>query len=85
MDLHELDDKIDGLSIKRQLEILLRNLIEVADKLEISNHFWERAVAAEELLSAEEMKLFDSAADTLIHIRSLVGCRENKGREQENP
>jgi hypothetical protein len=78
MEIEELDERIDRLSIRKQLEILLKNLRESKNKLEISNLLWDRVVAAEDLLNAEEMKLFDAAADTLIHIRSSVGCRQKR-------
>jgi len=62
MDVHELDDRIDRLSIRKQLEILTKNLAETKNSLEISSLLWERIVAAEGLLTVEEMKLFNSAA-----------------------
>jgi hypothetical protein len=46
--------------------------------LEVSTILWERVMAAEGLLNADELKLFGSAADNLISIRSLVGCRQKK-------
>jgi hypothetical protein len=82
MDLNELDEKIDRLSIREQLELLLKTLTEAKKKLEITNLFWERVVAAEELLNDPETDLFDSAADALIRIRSLVGIRRPKRRKK---
>ncbi len=82
MNLHELEDKIDRLSIRKQLEALDKTLSESKKKLEISTVLWERIMAAEGLLNAEEMKLFDAAADKLIDIRSLVGCRQKKRRRK---
>lgn len=78
MDLEELEDKIDRLSICKQLEALLKNLREAKNKLEVANLLWERAVAAEGLFNAEEERLFDAAADTLISVRSTVGCRQKR-------
>ncbi len=82
MDLNELDEKIDRLSIKEQLELLRKTLSEARKKLEITNLFWERVVAAEDLLNEGETELFDSAADTLLHIRSLVGYHKPKRRKK---
>jgi len=82
MDLHELDERIDRLNIRKQLELLLKNLRESKDKLEISNLLWDRIVAAEGLLNDKETRLFDSAVDHLIEIRSLVGCRQPKQPER---
>lgn len=82
MDLEELDERIDRLSIRKQLEVLLKNLTEAKHKLEISNLLWHRVLAAEDLLTAEETKVFDAAADALIHIRDAVGIRRRKRREK---
>jgi hypothetical protein len=82
MDLHDLDDRIDRLSIRQQLEALLKTLTGAKNRLEVSNLLWERVVAAEDLVNAEELKLFDSAADTLICIRSLVGCGQQESDGQ---
>ena len=73
MDLNELDQRIDRLSIDKQLRVLLRNLTDVRRRLEISNLLWERVLAAEGVRNVDEEKLFDDAADTLIAIRRLVG------------
>jgi len=75
MDLHELDERIDRMSIQKQLQALLRCLTEAKNKLEIANHLWQPVVAAEELLNSDESKLFDAAADALMGIHSLVGYR----------
>ena len=82
MDSHELDDRIDRLSIRKQLQILLKALTDARNKVEITNLLWQRVVAAEDLLNAEETKLFDSAVDTLIDVRSLVSCRRKKRRRK---
>jgi hypothetical protein len=78
MDLHELDERIDKLSIRRQLEILVRTLAETKNRVELSNLLWERVVAAEGLLNAEELELFDSAADGLIDLRSVAIGRQKR-------
>jgi hypothetical protein len=83
MDVHELDDRIDRLSIRKQLEILAKNLTESKNNLEISSLLWERIVAADGLFNVEEMKLFDSATDDLICIQSLVGCRHKRRRKKK--
>jgi hypothetical protein len=82
MDLNELDEKLDSLPIRKQLELLAKTINEAKKKVEIANLFWERVLAAEDLLNPQEAKLFDSAADALIHIRSLVGCRQAKRRKR---
>lgn len=79
MDLDELDQRIDRLAIRKQLDLLLKSLTESKHKLEISNLLWHRVLAAEEFLTAEEAKVFDAAADALLHIRDSVGVRA-KGR-----
>jgi hypothetical protein len=78
MDLEKLDEKIDRLSIRNQLELLVKNLSEAKNNVEISNVLWEKVVAADGLLNAEELILFDTAADKLIYIRSLLGCRSRQ-------
>jgi hypothetical protein len=81
MDLEELDQRIDRLSIRKQLDLLLQSLTEAKHKLEISNLLWHRVLAAEELLTADESKVFDNAADALIHLRDTVGVR-SRGRRR---
>lgn len=49
MDLDELDQRIDRLSIRKQLDLLLKSLTESKHKLEISNLLWHRVLAAEDL------------------------------------
>jgi hypothetical protein len=78
MDLQALDEKIDRLSIRNQLEILVKNLTEAKNHVEISNVFWEKVEAADGLLDADELILLDTAADKLLHIRSLLGCRHKR-------
>jgi hypothetical protein len=73
MDLEELDERIDRLSIQQQLELLGKNLSDSQKKLEIANILWARVVAAEELFNSREWKLYDTAADRLLEIRSLIG------------
>ena len=80
MDLDELDQRIDRLSIRKQLDLLLKSLTESKHKLEISNLLWHRVLAAEDLLTAEETKVFDEAADALLHIRDSVGVRAKNRR-----
>ena len=75
MNLDELDQRIDRLAIRKQLDLLLKSLTESKHKLEISNLLWHRVLAAEELLTAEESIVFDAAADALLHIRDSVGVR----------
>ncbi len=82
MDLDELDERIDRLSIRKQLETLLKHLTDAKNKLQVANLLWERILAAEGLFTAEEAKLFESAADTLINIQSAVGCRQKKRRQK---
>jgi len=83
MDLEELDRRIDRLSIRKQLDLLLKSLTESKHKLEISNLLWHRVLAAEELLTADESKVLDAAADALIHIRDTVGARSrSRGRRR---
>ncbi len=84
MDLEELDQRIDRLSIRKQLDLLLKSLTEAKHKLEISNLLWHRVLAAEDLLTADESKVFDAAADALIHVRHSVGVRgRNRGRRRK--
>jgi hypothetical protein len=80
MDLDELDQRIDRLSIRKQLDLLLKSLTESKHKLEISNLLWHRVLAAEDLLTPEESKVFDAAADALLHIRDSVGVRRRNRR-----
>ena len=82
MDLEELDQRIDRLSIRKQLDLLLKSLTESKNKLEISNLLWHRVLAAEELLTADELEVFDAAADALIHIRDSVGVRRRNRRRK---
>jgi len=82
MDLDELDQRIDRLSIRKQLDLLLKSLTESKHKLEISNLLWHRVLAAENLLTPEESKVFDAAADALIHIRGSVGVRRRNRRQK---
>ena len=78
MDLDELDQRIDRLSIRKQLDLLLKSITESKHKLEISSLLWDRVLAAEDLLTPEESKVFDAAADALFHIRDSVGAQRRK-------
>jgi hypothetical protein len=82
MDLEELDQRIDRLSIRKQLDLLLKILTESKHKLEISNLLWNRVVAAEDLLTPDESKVFEAAADALICIRDSVGMRPHSRRRR---
>lgn len=73
MNLDELDERIDRLSIEKQLKMLLSNLADAKRRLEISNLLWERVIAAEGVRNDGEEILFEKAADTLIQLRMLVG------------
>jgi hypothetical protein len=74
MNTDELDARIDRLSIQKQLEVLRKNLSAARQRIEIANLLWERVMAAEGLLNSKESRLFDDAADTLIELRTLIGC-----------
>jgi hypothetical protein len=80
MNLDELNQRIDRLSIRKQLDLLLKSLTESKRKLEISNLMWHRVLAAEDLLTPEESKVLDEAADALLHIRGSVGVRPRNRR-----
>jgi len=83
MDARELDDKLDSLSIARQLTALHKHLVDARGKLALANRLWERAVAAEEWLTAEEAMLFDAAVEAFVQVRFEAGCHKPRRRRQK--
>jgi hypothetical protein len=77
MNLDEFDQRLDRLSIEKQLRILLKNLADARRRLEISNLLWDRVLAAEGIRNAQEEQLFNDAADTLLALRGLVGAEQD--------
>lgn len=82
MERNRLADKLDGLSIQEQLELLINSLSDARNKLEIANLLWDRVAAAEDFLHDDELSLLDSGAKVVVAIRSLVGCPEKKPRKR---